>query len=93
MNFSDKVYSYTEFYREIVYDRHIIEMDIERNYQYRICKKLNYDEYSALIKELKMFDFNESLISNIGGPQMNLYIIRFRNKNNLLKFKLKSSII
>lgn len=92
MKFSNKNIGYNNFYKLCLYDNITINRDIEKNYPFKLYCTMNYVQYDTLIKESKQYGDNIHIAADRYSLS-NKYIIRFKNKNNLLKFKLKSSIL
>lgn len=90
MNFSDKKFTYSEVLSSLSYDPLLIIIHNKKHYPYSTIIKA---ESYAVSNELKYFDPKEYKIINVSTHKSPKTIIRFRNKNNLLKFKLKSSIV
>lgn len=91
MHYSDKTFTHNELLSALTYDPFLIQMNQLIEYPHSILVCASYKE---IMHELKMFNKFEYSITNVQTNTFTLsYRIRFKSKNNLLKFKLKSSII
>lgn len=96
MNFSDKKFSYTELRKSLDYDQIFTLRNHVKEFPYEILIITEWDKYNEImikINEIDSRDYSfQPLYDNTNRNKIMLSV-RFKDKNKMLKFKLKSAII